>query len=128
MFLAGPSPREKSVIDWRIEAIRILQEIHFDGEVFIPIPEKRFYGGDDSAEWTYDTQIEWECAARHVADKIVFWVPRDIENGIPAFTTNVEFGEDLHSGKMLYGRPEQAEKCRYLVDILPHPQATACRL
>lgn len=33
---------------------------------------------------------------------------------MPAFTTNVEFGEDLHSGKMLYGRPDGAPKMRYL--------------
>jgi ADP-ribose pyrophosphatase YjhB (NUDIX family) len=33
---------------------------------------------------------------------------------MPGFTTNVEFGEDLHSGKIVYGRPEHAEKCRHL--------------
>lgn len=33
---------------------------------------------------------------------------------MPAFTTNIEFGEDLHSGKIMYGRPDNAEKCRYL--------------
>ncbi|CAF1638788.1 unnamed protein product [Adineta ricciae] len=33
---------------------------------------------------------------------------------MPGFTTNIEFGEDLHSGKIVYGRPDSAEKCRYL--------------
>lgn len=114
LFLAGPSPREKSVTDWRLEALALLAELEFDGEVFIPIPEARFYGGDDSQNWTYDHQVDWECKARHVADQIVFWVPREIANGMPGFTTNVEFGEDLSSGKIVYGRPANAEKCRYL--------------
>lgn len=114
VFLAGPSPREKSVLDWRIEALKIFEEKGFTGTVFIPIPQARFYGGDDSADWTYDNQIDWECSARAVADRILFWVPRDIKGGMPAFTTNVEFGEDIHTGKILYGRPDNAEKCRYL--------------
>ena len=33
---------------------------------------------------------------------------------MPAFTTNVEFGEDYKSGKMLYGRPDWALKNNYL--------------
>lgn len=114
LFLAGPSPREKTVLDWRIEALEVLKSLSFTGEVFIPIPEARFYGGDDSADWTYDNQIEWECTARHIADQIVFWVPRQIKAGMPGFTTNVEFGEDLASGKIIYGRPDDADKCRYL--------------
>ena len=114
IFLAGPSPRDNTTLDWRHEALAYL-DVHFDGTVFIPIPEHRFHGGDgDSAEWTYDGQIDWECQARAMADIILFWVPRDIAGKMPAFTTNVEFGEDLHSGKIVYGRPPQAEKNRYL--------------
>lgn len=114
LFLAGPSPREKSVVDWRIEAVSLLNAMNFEGEVFIPIPEARFAGGEDQADWTYDNQVEWECKARNVADQILFWIPRDIKNGMPGFTTNIEFGEDLGSGKIVYGRPPAAEKCRYL--------------
>ena len=33
---------------------------------------------------------------------------------MPAFTTNVEFGYWLHSGKVLYGRPDSASKIKYL--------------
>ena len=33
---------------------------------------------------------------------------------MPAFTTNVEFGYWLHSGKVLYGRPDNARKIKYL--------------
>lgn len=114
IFLAGPSPRAKDVHDWRVEALAILKEIGFTGTVFIPIPEGKFYGKDDDPSWTYINQIGWECEARQVSDKIIFWVARDIAGKMPAFTTNVEFGEDLHSGKMVYGRPDTAEKNRYL--------------
>jgi len=47
------------------------------------------------------------------ADLIVFWVPRELAT-MPAFTTNVEFGEDYDSCRCLYGRPAEAPKCRYL--------------
>lgn len=114
VFLAGPSPRDKSVNDWRFEALEFLAQKDFDGTVFIPVPQLRFFGGEDGKRWTYDNQVEWECKARQVSDCIMFWVPRDIEGGMPAFTTNIEFGEDLSTGKILYGRPDNAEKCRYL--------------
>lgn len=114
IFLAGPSPRTKDILDWRHEALSLFEKNGFTGTVFIPVPKDRFYGKDDSAGWTYDNQVEWECNARHVSDIILFWIPRDIKNGMPAFTTNIEFGEDLHSGKIMYGRPDNAEKCRYL--------------
>ena len=33
---------------------------------------------------------------------------------MPAFTTNVEFGYWLHTNKVIYGRPDNAEKIKYL--------------
>lgn len=33
---------------------------------------------------------------------------------MPLFTTNVEFGYWLHSGKVVYGRPRNAHKTKYL--------------
>ena len=33
---------------------------------------------------------------------------------MPAFTTNVEFWYWLHTGKVVYGRPDNAEKIKYL--------------
>ncbi len=114
IFLAGPSPRTKDINDWRHDALSLFEKNKFDGTIFIPVPKERFYGKDDSPDWTYDNQVEWECKARNVSDIILFWIPRDIKNGMPAFTTNIEFGEDIHSGKIIYGRPDNAEKCRYL--------------
>lgn len=114
LFLAGPSPREVGVLDWRHEAIDYLKSINFQGTIFVPIPEKRFYGSTDASNWNYHTQVEWECMCRDISDNIVFWVPRSIEGKMPGFVTNIEFGEDLATGKVVYGRPPEAEKCKYL--------------
>lgn len=114
VFLAGPSPRELGVIDWRHEAVDFLKSINFAGTVFIPIPERRFYGEADVPNWNYQDQVEWECKCRSISDVILFWVPRSIVGKMPAFVTNIEFGEDLSSGRIVYGRPENAEKCKYL--------------
>lgn len=120
LFLAGPSPRRADEPDWRPEAVAHLKAAGFDGTVFIPIPSHRFAGEfEDREGWTYDGQVSWECAARKMADVLVFWVPRVIDRskpdlGMPAFTTNFEMGEDLHSGRVMYGRPDSAAKCSYL--------------
>lgn len=114
IFLGGPSPRTPDVHDWRHEALAELKKLGFDGEVFIPIPEHTFNKLHNASDWTYINQIQWEVKARQLADKIVFWIPRDIQGGLPGFTTNFEIGEDFHSGKIIYGRPDHAEKCRYI--------------
>lgn len=114
IFLAGPSPRELSVHDWRHEAIDYLKSINFQGSIFVPIPERRFKGEAESPNWNYHDQVNWECEARSVADVILFWIPRSISGKMPGFVTNIEFGEDLSTGKVVYGRPVEAEKCKYL--------------
>lgn len=114
IFLAGPTPRNASAIDWRKEAVKHLQNLKYDGVVFIPCPDFIWNDPSNTESWDYVAQLEWETTHRDIADKIVFWVPRNIEGGMPAFTTNIEFGEDLHSNKIIYGRPSNAEKCRYL--------------
>lgn len=124
IFLAGPSPRSFDVHDWKKEAIEILEKIGFDGTVFLPVPKDKFYKGKDGENWTYYNQIQWEVSAREIADAIVFWVPRDIAGNMPGFTTNVEFGEDLHSNKIFYGRPDNAEKCRYLDERIKSKKQT----
>ena len=42
IFLAGPSPREDGVNDWRNDVVEQLKEKEFDGTLYIPIPRKRF--------------------------------------------------------------------------------------
>ena len=107
IFLAGPSPRSAEVISWRIEALEALKRLGYDGQVLIP----------ESDEWkfclSYDDQVEWEDYGLLNCDKIVFWIPRNMVT-LPGLTTNVEFGRFVHSGRMIYGRPDEAEKCIYL--------------
>lgn len=110
IFLAGPSPRNAEHYNWRPEAVRLLQELHFDGAVFIPLPRDGDWLDD------YDAQIIWELEYLRRAKAIAFWIPRDKEN-LPAFTTNVEFGMFAKSGKIVLGYPANAIKMRYLHKI-----------
>ena len=51
-----------------------------------------------------------------LSDVVMFWIPRDIEGGMPAFTTNIEFGYMLSSNpnKMYVGGPKNADNNRYI--------------
>lgn len=110
VFLAGPTPRDESGIDWRPEAIEIFESFDFDGTLFAPSPFLTIY---DSFSENYYHQIDWEERALRAATIVMFWVPRDLKT-MPAFTTNVEFGMYVGSGKMVYGRP--------VVNFLPAPK------
>jgi hypothetical protein len=79
----------------------------FAGTVLVP--EQR----DWSAKFDYQGQVEWELAGLEAATALVFWVPRDLET-LPGFTTNVEFGRYVGSGRCFYGRPDGAPQTRYL--------------
>lgn len=115
MFLAGPSPRESKKDEWRHTALEILKKYEYTGTVFIPIPRAYFYGEKSLSEChDYIDQLSWEVECRQIADKLVFWIPRDIKGGFPGFTTNVEFGEDLNTSRIMYGRPDGADNTRYL--------------
>lgn len=107
IFLVGPTPRVFQGESWRPAMIAALERAGYDGVVYVPEAE--------DGEWkhSYDNQIAWEQKYLHQCDVVLAWVPRDLET-MPAFTTNVEFGEFLASGKMIYGRPEGAPKTRYL--------------
>ena len=107
IFLVGPTPRSKSVKSWRPEALAMLAELKYKGTVYSPEPR------DGNWSSGYEDQIEWENQAIQSSTCVVAWVPRDIET-MPAFTTNVEFGMLLRSGKFLYGRPDGSPKCAYL--------------
>lgn len=107
LMIAGPTPRTKEVESWRKDAIKILEDIGFDGAVFVPEPRDGNFTSD------YDAQVEWEEQCLNAADCIIFWVPRNLET-LPGFTTNVEFGRWENSGKIVFGCPEDAEKVSYL--------------
>jgi len=111
VFLAGPTPRNEpgkpTVPSWRPEFCDALQQTGINCTVLIPECEGEIWHRN------YDTQCQWEYDHLRAATGIIFWVPRDLET-MPAFTTNVEFGYWLKSGKTFYGRPEGAPKTRYL--------------
>ena len=107
IFLAGPTPRGKDETSWRKEACEILERLGFDGIVYVP----------EYSSWkpkeSYIDQAVWERTALTAATTIVFWIPRHFPE-MPGLTTNVEFGYWLKSGKVIYGRPNDAEKVKYL--------------
>ena len=107
IFLAGPTPRDENTISWRIDVCDRLEKLGFDGVVYNP----------EYSSWkpksSYIDQAEWEREALTEATVILFWIPRDLKD-MPAFTTNVEFGYWLHSGKVIYGRPDNSVKNKYL--------------
>lgn len=107
LFLAGPTPRGNTGKPWRQEALEALEKMGFDGHVFVPEP------ADGAWAENYLAQVEWEDEGLKRADCIVFWVPRDIEGKMPAFTTNDEWGVWKNSGKVVWGNPEGADKVRY---------------
>jgi len=112
LFLAGPTPRRAGVPSWRPEALAVLDRLGFAGTVLVP--ERR----DWSAQFDYQDQVEWEFAGLEAATALAFWVPRDLKD-LPGFTTNVEFGRYVGSGRCFYGRPDGAPHTRYL-DWLYH--------
>ena len=107
VFLAGPTPRDKSVASWRPNALRLLEEAGYDGIVYVPEPRDGAWSPDG-----YEAQVDWEEAALKRADCIVFWIPRVMET-MPALTTNTEWGVWCDSGKVVLGTPPGAQAVRY---------------
>lgn len=107
IFLAGPTPRTDKIKSWRLNACDILEELGFDGVVYVP------EYSTNKAKEDYVDQAMWERKALKEATVILFWIPRDLKD-MPAFTTNVEFGYWLHTNKVIYGRPNGAPKTKYL--------------
>lgn len=107
IFIAGPTPRNGNVESWRTETCRKLEKLGFNGVVYVP----------EYSTWKpkedYVDQAMWERIALTEATVILFWIPRELPD-MPAFTTNVEFEYWLHSGKVIYGHPDNAKKVKYL--------------
>jgi hypothetical protein len=103
IFLAGPSRRDGILTPWREEAIQIMKDNGYNGYVFSPEPFVNNY--------TY--QIDWENFHLTCASRIVFWIPRDLDT-LPGFTTNIEWGEWMKSGKVILGYPIGTPKIDYI--------------
>ena len=114
VFLADPTPRSDDVPSWRSHAVRE-PAVQWRGPrplaVLIPEPPS-------GQRWPYfDDQAEWETVAREAATVILFWIPRDLRT-LPGYTTNVEFGLDVTTGRAVLGCPPDCpdpDKNRYLI-------------
>jgi len=115
IFLVGPTPRSAEVKSWRPAFIDILSKFEASKNYYVFVPEDR----NGKCEMDYIDQVEWEHRFLHHANIIVAWVPRELKT-MPAFTTNIEFGYFIHTGKILYGRPEGAPKTKYLDWLYEH--------
>jgi nucleoside 2-deoxyribosyltransferase len=113
----GPEARKDEF--WRYRSIQLLESFGYDGVLFIPEYNPN---NPDAHNIEYEDQIQWELDAMNMADVIVFFVPRSLDS-LPAFTTNVEFGYWLRSGKIVFGDTPHAEKNRYLKDLMGIDQA-----
>lgn len=107
IFLAGPLPRKSGIKNWKEEVFKYLKELNYNGVVYIP--EKR---NNEIIDGDLD-QTNWEIEAMKKAKIILFWVPRKFPDML-GLTTNVEFGLWLTSGKIVYGRPDNAYMTEYL--------------
>ena len=129
IFLAGPTPRSPDVQTWRKEALQILEDLDYEGAVYIPETVDWNWLGD------YNGQVTWEWRALAQSKVTLFWMPRDLKD-MPAFTTNVEFGfiAAFRPMDLVLGYPEGAPKNRYLASICEQAQyfhllfkSSACR-
>jgi 8-oxo-dGTP pyrophosphatase MutT (NUDIX family) len=107
LYLAGPTPRDPRVASWRPQALHLLASCAYDGVVFVPEAQDGQRSGD------YDQQMTWELEAMRRADLLLFWVPAE-KDMLPAYTTRVEFGLQVQSGKVVLGIPHGAYQTRYL--------------
>lgn len=121
VFLAGPTMRVSDDFDglenqksWRNEAIKMFEKlcntIESD-DLCLLIPE--FRDNQKPKGWSYGGQIDWELMGLEKADVILFWIPRNLET-LPGFTTNIEFGEWMKSGKIVIGAPPESPKNDYI--------------
>ncbi|GAA2587775.1 nucleoside 2-deoxyribosyltransferase domain-containing protein [Actinomadura fulvescens] len=125
VFLAGPTPRHGEVPSWRPAAIEALAAQWTGPEpLTVLTPESR----DGIRAAHYDDQVDWETEARGAASVILFWIPRDLRT-MPGFTTNVEFGLDVTTGRAVLGCPPDCpdpERNRYLIYVARRHGVPVC--
>ncbi|MDR1026736.1 MAG: nucleoside 2-deoxyribosyltransferase domain-containing protein [Lactobacillus sp.] len=105
IFIAGPimamdgSRQDK----WQRQALKMLDDMGYEGHIYVP---------ELTPEYTTNN-IDWEVEHLTKAKCIMFWIPRDLKT-LPAFTSNIEFGEWMNSGKVVLGFPPEAENMFYI--------------
>ncbi len=104
IVLCGPTPRDSHTLSWRPEALKIFEDLNFEGTVFVPEYSSSSFRFNNHIE-----QLNWEREVYLNCSVMLFWVPRHFPDML-GLTTNVEFGYWLKSEKCIYGRPEYAER------------------
>ncbi|MGW4805834.1 nucleoside 2-deoxyribosyltransferase domain-containing protein [Kitasatospora sp. NPDC004272] len=126
VFLAGPTPDKSAPVpSWRPAATAALSA-QWTGTRPLTVlsPESR----NGTRADRYEDQVDWETEARAGADAILFWIPRDLAV-LPGFTTNVEFGLDVATGRAVLGAPPDCpnpERNRYLVYVARRYSVPVC--
>jgi hypothetical protein len=110
IFLAGPTVRghQTHLTSWRFEAIQLLKQHGFHGNVIIP----EFTNKTESDKYRYDIPA-WEFGGLTNSTVILFWIPRTPE--LIGLTTNHELGYWMARDrqKLVYGRPDGAYRMIY---------------
>ncbi|AEM88959.1 nucleoside 2-deoxyribosyltransferase domain-containing protein [Streptomyces violaceusniger] len=126
VFLAGPTPDKSAPVpSWRPDAVRALAA-RWDGDRPLSVLSPESRNGQRADR--YETQVDWETAARTAATVVLFWVPRDLRT-LPAMTTNVEFGLDVATGRVVLGCPPDCpnpERNRYLIYVARRHNVPVC--
>ncbi|KNC49767.1 NUDIX hydrolase [Thecamonas trahens ATCC 50062] len=115
IFLAGPTVRlDKTphLTSWRVEAVARLEELGFQGDVYVPEESPEMAASNVNIFEGYADQVEWEESGIARADVVVFWIPRDLVT-LPGLTTNDEWGGLKMSGRAMLGAPPDAPKTGY---------------
>lgn len=108
IFLAGPTYRTKGRFSWRLGAIKLFEDMGFDGVLFVPEPAH-----NESWHGDRGIQIAWEHRYLAYSSWIMFWVPRDMDT-LPGMTTNIEWGMYWDSGKVNLGYPLDTPHMGYM--------------
>ncbi|MFJ7418013.1 HIT domain-containing protein [Streptomyces uncialis] len=119
VFLAGPTPRLGGPVgSWRPAAVaELANQWRGTGTERLTVLSPESRGGRRASN--YDDHVAWETEARASATAVLFWIPRDLTH-MPGFTTNVEFGLDVTTGRAVLGVPPDCpnpERNRYLVSV-----------
>jgi hypothetical protein len=110
IFIAGPMYRDPAIASWRPGVVELLREgWQQDGTLAVFVPEARDRHHPDPG---YASQV-WEERWMAVVDVLLFWVPRDMQR-LPGLNTNLEFGRNESSGRVVLGLPPEAVSVHYL--------------
>lgn len=112
VFLAGCTARPGQTLNWRKDAFDIFERFGFEGTLIVPEVAE----GNNWNDFEYGDICGWEHEMMDRCDVLVFWIPRNVDDGVLGLTSNAEFGRALekYPYKVYYGRPDGSDSTRYL--------------